>query len=223
MKLHDLLIESNDNPAKPPFIIPELPFDEDAIPGFANGETMKLHRTVHQQAYADGLNAAIQRFHVLRAKTPLQMFDMYRKGQLVGEAKTSVEKFAGGFVNHSLFWQMLSPKKTEPSVAFKTAIENDFGSMEEFKNLFDNQASLVFGSGWTWLVYDPEADTLMVMNTSNQKNPAMSREPAIMLLGLDLWEHAFYLTHRTDKKKYLSSFWDVVNWDYASEVYARAN
>lgn len=223
MKISDLLNENEENPAKPPFVLPELPFPEDAIPGFANAETMKLHREVHQQNYADGLNEAIKKFSVLRAKTPLQMFDMYRNGELVGEAKAAVEKFAGGFINHSMFWNMLSPSKTKPDDALRIAIDNDFGSMEDFKAAFEEQASSVFGSGWAWLVYDPDADTLMVMNTSNQRNPAMSKDPAFILLGLDLWEHAFYLTHRTNKSKYLKAFWDVANWNHASEVYRNAS
>jgi Fe-Mn family superoxide dismutase len=222
MRLLELLKENNDNQSKPPFFVPDLPFAEDAIKQFANGETMNLHRTIHHQAYADGLNEAIKKFSVLKAKTPLQMFDMYRRNELIGEAKQAVANFAGGFVNHSLFWEMLSPRPTKPSLKLTTAINNGFDSMQNMRFAFESAASEVFGSGWAWLVYDPDADALNIMSTSNQINPAMSRSPAIILLGLDMWEHAFYLTHKTNKKAYMKSFWNVVNWDYVSDVYARA-
>jgi len=223
MQLLDLLNENHENPAKPPFVVPELPFAEDAMEDFANAETMRIHRTVHHQGYADGLNEAVKKFPVLKAKTPLQMFDMYRHGELIGEAKQAVANFAGGFINHSLFWDMLSPDRTKPSKELAAAIDNDFDSMRDMQAAFEAAASEVFGSGWAWLIYDPDADALNVMSTSNQINPAMSRSPAIILLGLDMWEHAFYLTHRADKKAYMKAFWNVVNWDHASEVYTRAD
>lgn len=221
MRLLELLNENEENPAKAPFVVPELGFPEDAIEHFANAETMRLHRTVHQQAYADALNEAIKRFPVLRAKTPLQMFDMFRNGELIGDAKRAVSDAAGGFINHSIFWEMITPESTRPSKELATAINNDFDSMADMKVAFESAASDVFGSGWAWLIYDQESDALNVMTTSNQMNPAMSRNPSIILLGLDLWEHAFYLTHRANKKAYMKAFWDVVNWNRASEVYAR--
>jgi Fe-Mn family superoxide dismutase len=223
MQLLELMNENQENPAKAPFVVPGLPFADDAIKQFANAETMRLHRTVHQQAYADGLNEAVKKFPVLKAKTPLQMFDMYRHGELIGEAKKAVSNFAGGFVNHSIFWQMLSPERTKPSKELAAAIDNSFDSMADMKIAFESAASEVFGSGWAWLIYDPDTDDLNVMTTSGQMNPAISRSPAVILLGLDLWEHAFYLTHRADRKRYMKAFWDVVNWDHASEVYARVD
>jgi len=222
MRLIELLSENEENPAKAPFLVSDLPFAEDAIEQFANAETMRIHRTIHEQAYVDGLNEAVKKFPVLRAKTPLQMFDMYRHGELIGDAKRAVVNFAGGFVNHTIFWKMLSPEPTKPSKELAAAINNDFDSMEDLKIAFESAASDVFGSGWVWLIYDPDTDSLNVMTTSGQMNPAMSRSPAIILLGLDLWEHAFYLTHRANRKAYVKAFWNVVNWNHASEVYARA-
>lgn len=188
------------------FTLPSLAFEYAALEPHFDAKTMELHHTKHHQTYVDKLNAAVQ-------NTPLadQPIEVLLAG--VSAHPPAVRNHGGGHFNHSLFWTSLSPQGGgEPVGELLDRITAAFGSVAEFKKQFGDAAAAVFGSGWAWLVQD--GTTLKIGTTPNQDNPLMdvSQLKGTPLLGLDVWEHAYYLKFQNRRPEYIEAFWQVVNW-----------
>ncbi len=189
------------------FEVPDLPYDYNALEPHIDEETMRIHHDKHHQAYVDKANAALEGTDLADADVDdvLRNFD-----SLPDDKRGPVRNNAGGHSNHSFFWQIMSPDGGgEPEGALAEAIAAKFGSFDAFKEEFKNAGVNRFGSGWAWLVKDgSEVD---VMSTANQDSPIS--EGKTPLLGVDVWEHAYYLKYQNKRPDYLDAFWNVVNWD----------
>ncbi len=192
-------------------VLPALPYAHDALLPHIDPQTMQIHHGKHHQAYVTNLNAAVD-------KTPeiadWSIDDLCRRIADVPEAvRTAVRNNGGGHWNHSLFWELMSPTGGgEPTGALGEAIVSTFGSFATFKEQFQAAGMGRFGSGWAWLV--STNGTLSIMSTPNQDNPLMDGKHA--LLGVDVWEHAYYLHYQSRRADYLAAFWNVVNWSAVS-------
>ncbi|MBD97278.1 MAG: superoxide dismutase [Candidatus Marinamargulisbacteria bacterium] len=196
------------------YTLPELPYAPDALNGFIDTNTMQIHHGKHHQAYVTNVNAAL-------ADTPMASIpidDLMGRLTDVPEAKRmAVRNNGGGHYNHSLFWECLSPKSGQaPSGALADAIAQQFGSFEAFKAEFETAAKTRFGSGWAWLSLNN--GQLVVSSTPNQDNPRMDGHQP--LLGLDVWEHAYYLQYQNRRPDYVAAFWNHVNWAFVSSRYS---
>ncbi len=199
------------------FTLPDLPYAFDALEPTIDAQTMQIHHGKHHQGYTNKLNAAIE-------GTSLEDWsieEILRNIESVpDEIRTAVRNNGGGFANHSLFWKVMSPDGGgEPSGDLADAINEAFGSFDAFKEKFSNAAGGQFGSGWGWLVVNGDG-ALQVYSTPNQDSPYMNGDTPI--LGLDVWEHAYYLNYQNRRPDYVSSWWDVVNWDQVAKNYAEA-
>lgn len=197
--------------------LPALPYAYNALEPHIDARTMEIHHTKHHQTYIDKLNDAIhkpegEKFHHLRVEELL-----IQVNTIPESIRTAVRNHGGGHANHTLFWQLMTPHAHEKEMKGKVvdAITKEFGSMDEFKAKFNDTALMRFGSGWAWLVVHGEK--LEVYNTANQDSPLM--EGKIPLLGLDVWEHAYYLKHMSNRKAYVEGWWNVVNWKSVDELY----
>jgi Fe-Mn family superoxide dismutase len=189
------------------FEVPDLPYDYNALEPHIDEETMRIHHDKHHQAYVDKANAALEGTDLADADVD----DVLRSlDQLPDDKRGPVRNNAGGHSNHSFFWQIMSPDGGgEPDGALAEAIDAKFGSFDAFKEEFKNAGIGRFGSGWAWLVKDgSEVD---VMSTANQDSPITDGKTP--LLGVDVWEHAYYLKYQNKRPDYLDAFWNVVNWD----------
>ena len=197
--------------------LPPLPYAYDALEPHIDARTMEIHHTKHHQTYIDKLNAALADKPDLAAK-PIEEL-MRDFASVPAELSTPVRNHGGGHVNHSLFWQILSPNGGgEPAGVLAKAIDSAFGSFDQFKTMFNNAAINQFGSGWAWLVV---ADKQLVpYSLPNQDSALVSGETPI--LGLDVWEHAYYLKYQNRRPEYVSAFWNVVNWDEVTRRYEEA-
>ncbi|HEX7090548.1 MAG TPA: superoxide dismutase [Longimicrobiales bacterium] len=194
-----------------PFKLPELPYSYDALEPHIDARTMEIHHTKHHAAYTNNLNAALEKYPDLQKR---EAEDLLRDINSVPEdIRTAVRNNGGGFVNHSMFWQMMAPGgKPTMSRALTQDIEKSFGSVDAFKDAFTKAAAGRFGSGWAWLVLS--GDKLQVISTANQDSPLM--EGQVPLLGLDVWEHAYYLKYQNRRPEYIQAWWNVVNWEDVS-------
>ena len=197
------------------FKLPELPYAYDALEPVIDKETMEIHHSKHHQAYVNNLNAVVEGTEF--AELDLDEL-MKRINEVPADIQTAVRNNGGGHYNHSLFWELLtSPKEdNRPEGALLEKIEADFGSFDAFKETFAKAAATRFGSGWAWLV--DNNGKLEVVSTPNQDNPAM--DGLNPLLGLDVWEHAYYLKYQNRRPEYIDAFFQVINWD---EVVKRFN
>lgn len=197
------------------FELPELPYAPDALEPYIDKSTMEIHHGKHHNTYVNKLNNAIE-------GTEAENMSLEEICKNVSKFSTAVRNNGGGHFNHSLFWQLLSPKGGgEPSGELKEAINNTFGSFDKFKEEFTNAALGRFGSGWAWLVV--ENGNLKICSTKNQDNPIMGDECSGQpILGLDMWEHAYYLKYQNRKNEYIEAFWNVVNWEKVAELYKNA-
>ncbi len=198
------------------FELPALPYAEDALEPHIDARTMGIHHGKHHAGYTGNLNAAIAGTELegMSIEAILGDLDAVPEG-----IRTAVRNNGGGFANHSLFWQIMSPDGGgEPSGALADAINSAFGSFDDFKSAFSAAAATRFGSGWAWLVSDGGA--LSVTSTPNQDTPLM--DGATPLLGIDVWEHAYYLNYQNRRPDYIAAFFNVVNWDKVAELYAAA-
>ncbi len=189
------------------FELPKLDYSYDALAPHIDARTMEVHYTKHHGAYTSKLNDAV-------AGTALEGKTIEEILGSISSASAAVRNNGGGFYNHNLFWKVLSPNGGgEPTGALASEIEKAFGSFEAFKTEFENAAATRFGSGWAWLVQT--ADGLVVTSTPNQDNPLMdiAEVKGTPVLGLDVWEHAYYLNYENRRPDYISAFWNVVNWD----------
>ena len=190
------------------YTLPELPYAYDALEPHIDARTMEIHHTKHHQTYVDKLNAALEGVEHPEGES---VEDLMRNFDKVPEnVKTAVRNHGGGHANHSLWWTILSASGGgEPSGDLATAINEAFGDFSAFKEKFTATATNVFGSGWAWLVVD--GGKLDVIGLPNQNSPlAEGKEP---IMGLDVWEHAYYLNYQNRRPDYLNAWWDVVNWD----------
>ena len=196
------------------FSVPDLPYPYDALEPHIDEETMRIHHDKHHQAYVDKANAALEGTEW----ADRDVEDVLRNlSSLPGDKQAAVRNNAGGHYNHTLFWQMMSPDGGgEPGGDLASAISDTFGSFDSFKEEMKNAGVARFGSGWAWLVKDN--DGLAVVSTPNQDSPIS--DGATPLLGVDVWEHAYYLKYQNKRPEYLDAFWNVVNWDYVAERFA---
>ncbi|GHF48103.1 Fe-Mn family superoxide dismutase [Deinococcus metalli] len=202
--------------------LPKLPYAYDALEPHIDGRTMEIHHTKHHQTYVDNANKALEGSDM--ADLPVE--DLITKlDQVPADKKTALRNNAGGHANHSLFWQVLGPQGSgQPSGELAQAITDAFGSFDAFKEKFEDAAKTRFGSGWAWLVV--KDGKLAVVSTANQDNPLMGESVAGVsgtpILGVDVWEHAYYLNYQNKRPDYLKAFWNVVNWDEVARRYAAA-
>jgi Fe-Mn family superoxide dismutase len=199
-----------------PYELPPLPYDYDALAPTIDEQTMRIHHGKHHQAYVTNLNAALEGSEW--ADRPIeQVLDNL---DLIPEDKrAAVRNNGGGHANHSLFWQIMKPNGGgEPSGALATAIEATFDTVDALKTQLVDAGVKRFGSGWSWLIHDGTG--LAVVSTPNQDTPLMTGDTP--LLGIDVWEHAYYLTYQNRRPDYLAAWWDVVNWDEVGRRYEAA-
>lgn len=197
--------------------LPELPYAYDALEPHIDKETMNIHHTKHHNTYVTNVNAALEGHEDLASKSVEELIaDLDAVPESI---RTAVRNNGGGHANHSLFWQLLSPNGGgNPTGALAEAIDSKFGSFDEFKTKFENAGKTRFGSGWAWLVVS--GGELEVTSTPNQDSPLMEGKTPI--LGVDVWEHAYYLKYQNRRPDYLAAFWNVVNWEEVSTRFESA-
>ncbi len=194
------------------FTLPDLPYGYDALEPFISSNIQHLHHDKHHQSYVDNLNKALEKHPEMGEKTIEEIIKSYDKAP--EDIRTVLRNHGGGHYNHSMFWQMMSPKKDQmPEGNLLEEINKAFGSYDAFKKQFSESAVKVFGSGWEWLVLDNGKLTLM--STPNQDSPLTQGK--IPVLGLDVWEHAYYLQYYNKRPDYVDAWWHVVNWENVSE------
>ncbi len=201
-----------------PFQLPELGYAYDALEPHIDARTMEIHHTKHHAAYVNNLNAALEKYSELHGAC---LSDLLRNlAALPADIQTAVRNNGGGHKNHSLFWEILKPGGSNtPSGKLQKAIDETFGGFEAFKDRFAKAAATRFGSGWAWLALDAFGK-LHVFSTPNQDSPVM--ENFTPILGLDVWEHAYYLKYQNRRPEYIQAFWNVVNFDVVAEKYEAA-
>lgn len=200
------------------FTLPSLGYEYNALEPYIDETTMRIHHTKHHQAYLDKLNAAIEGKKNLEGKTVEEMLANNIK-IVPEEIKTAVRNHGGGHANHSFFWKIMTPTSSKKPVGdLAKAIDKAFGSFDEFKKKFSDAAMGRFGSGWAWLVVNN--GKLEVYSTANQDSPLMEGKKPV--LGIDVWEHGYYLKYQNRRQEYIDAWWSVVNWDYPSELYKKA-
>jgi superoxide dismutase, Fe-Mn family len=202
--------------ASGPFTLPPLPYPYDALEPYIDARTMEIHHDRHHAGYVKNLNAAVAAAPELAGKSLEQLVgDLNAVPESV---RTAVRNNGGGDYNHSLFWQVMKKDGGgQPTAELAKAIDANFGSFSDFKAKFSETATKVFGSGWAWLVIDGSA--LKIEGAPNQDSPLSSgKQP---LLGIDVWEHAYYLKYQNKRADYIAAWWNVVNWDFVAARYAK--
>lgn len=195
------------------FELPKVPYEYNALEPHIDAQTMQLHHTKHHQAYTDKFNAALEKHPELFEKNAEQI--LMELDKVPEDIKGAVRNHGGGYVNHSLFWEIMSPQKQEVGEKLKAAIVRDIGSVEKFMADFTEAAKTRFGSGWAWLVVNN--GKLEIMSTGNQDTPLS--EGKIPVLCLDVWEHAYYLKYQNKRPDYITAWWNVVNWEMVEKLY----
>jgi Fe-Mn family superoxide dismutase len=197
--------------------LPELPYAYDALEPHFDARTMEIHHTKHHQGYTDKVNAALEGHEF--ANLPIEDV-LKRINEVPADKRQAVINNGGGYANHKLFWEVLSPEGGgNPYGDLADEIKNTFGSTDALKEKFNNAAATQFGSGWAWLVVN-KSGKLEVLSTANQDSPYMMGLTPIM--GLDVWEHAYYLNYQNRRPDYISAFWNVVNWVQVAKNYEAA-
>ncbi|MCW7546829.1 superoxide dismutase [Mn] [Photorhabdus sp. APURE] len=201
------------------YSLPSLPYSYEALEPHFDKQTMEIHHTKHHQTYVNNTNSALEAFPELEG---LDIDDLIQQlDKIPADKRTFVRNNAGGHANHSLFWKGLKLGTTLQG-PLKEAIERDFGSIDSFKEKFEQAAATRFGSGWAWLVLKDDGK-LAVVSTANQDSPlmgeAISGASGYPIIGLDVWEHAYYLQYQNRRPDYIKAFWSVVNWDEAARRY----
>eukprot|EP00890_Picochlorum_soloecismus_P003520 jgi/Picsp_1/4169/NSC_01678-R1_superoxide mn len=209
------------------YSLPELPYAYDALEPFVDTTTMTIHHTKHHQTYVNNVNNALEKFPEMKDLGLVDLNKSIATGAVPADIATAVRNNGGGHWNHSFFWQvMCNPSSTGgASGSLKEAIDATFGSVDAMKEKFNAAAASRFGSGWAWLVVDKDGK-LQVTSTPNQDNPLMGSLvdlPGTPVLGLDVWEHAYYLKYQNRRPEYISAWWNVVNWEQAEFNFKAAN
>ena len=200
------------------FTLPKLPYAFDALEPHIDAKTMEIHHDRHHAAYVAGLNTAVAKYPEW-GKRPIEEI-MRLLSSVPEDVRTAVRNMGGGHINHTFFWQVMKKDGGgEPKGELAAAIDKKFSSYSQFTDAFTKAATGVFGSGWTWLVKLPDG-SVDIQSTPNQDNPWMAAK-ATPLIGIDVWEHAYYLKHQNRRADYVKEWWNVVNWDFASEQFAK--
>ncbi|NLA75902.1 MAG: superoxide dismutase [Deltaproteobacteria bacterium] len=198
------------------FKLEPLAYSYNALEPYIDAQTMEIHHTKHHAAYVNNLNRAIKG----TAFEGKGLEEIMKNVSTLGDA---VRNNGGGHYNHRLFWTLLSPEKSEPSKGLKKDIEDTFGDMDQFKKKMSSEAMARFGSGWVWLVVTPDK-RLVICSTPNQDNPLMdsAQVKGAPILGIDVWEHAYYLKYQNKRGDYLDAIWNVINWNMVNRLYDEA-
>ena len=197
-------------------ILPDLPYAYDALEPYIDEETMHLHHDKHHNTYVTNVNAALEKHPEIGEDLGKLLADVE---SIPADIRQAVINNGGGHLNHALFWELMTPAETSPSAVLAADIEATFGSFEDFKAAFTAAATTRFGSGWAWLVVNKEGK-LEVVSTANQDTPISDGKTPI--LGLDVWEHAYYVKYRNLRPNYIQAFFSVINWKKVDELYAAA-
>ncbi len=200
--------------------LPALPYAYDALAPYIDAKTMEIHHTKHHQAYVNNVNAALEGT-ALAGVSPCELCT--RLDEVPEDKRTAVRNNGGGHANHTFFWEIMSPNGGAPSGELLAALNDSFGSVDAFKDAFTKAAMTRFGSGWAWLCKH-EGGTLEVCSSANQDNPLMKGIGCggSPVLGLDVWEHAYYLNYQNRRPDYISAFFSVINWEKVGELYVGA-
>jgi Fe-Mn family superoxide dismutase len=213
---HILVLKTRKEPSDMAYEVPPLPYDYNALEPHIDEQTMRLHHDKHHQAYVDNANKALDGTEW--ADRPVEQV-LANLEILPEEIRTAVRNNAGGHANHTLFWEIMSPDGGgEPSGSLADAIVDTFDSLDELKKLVNDTGVKRFGSGWSWLVHDGTG--LAVYSTANQDSPISNSD--VPLLGIDVWEHAYYLKYQNRRPEYLEAWWNVVNWEAVQQRYESA-
>lgn len=201
-----------------PYQLPKLPYGYDALEPHIDARTMEIHYTKHHQTYINNVNAALEKYPALAEKSVEDLISDL--SAIPEDIRTAVRNNGGGHANHSLFWTIMGPKSGgEPKGELADAIKSAFGGFDGFKDQFSKAATGRFGSGWAWLSVDG-GGKLILSSTANQDSPLS--EGLTPILGLDVWEHAYYLNYQNRRPDYIAAWWNVVNWKQVASNYSRA-
>lgn len=195
-------------------ILPDLPYAYDALEPYIDEETMHLHHDKHHNTYVTNVNAALEKHPEIGEDLEKLLADVE---SIPADIRQAVINNGGGHLNHALFWELMTAEETAPSAELAADIDATFGSFEDFKAAFTTAATTRFGSGWAWLVVNKEGK-LEVVSTANQDTPISEGKTPI--LGLDVWEHAYYVKYRNVRPDYIKAFFSVINWNKVNELYA---
>lgn len=199
--------------------LPELPYAYDALEPYIDARTMEIHHTKHHQTYLNNLNAALEKHPEISGR-PIQEI-LRNLSNTPQDIQVALRNHGGGHYNHTMFWTIMAPKVGgDPRGEIGKAISNAFGSFASFKEMFEKAANGRFGSGWAWLCRKQDS-SLLVTSTANQDNPLS--EGLVPLLGLDVWEHAYYLKYQSRRAEYVSNWWNVVNWAEVENLLKKAS
>lgn len=199
------------------YTLPKLPYPYNALEPYIDELTMRIHHTKHHQAYVDNLNKALESINYKAPENPEDILKNLDK--IPAEIRQTVINNAGGHVNHSFFWKVMTPRKTLPKKELLKVLNEKFGGVEKFKEEFTNKAMAVFGSGWAFLIKTKEGE-IRLKRHSFQNSPIMQGN--IPILGIDLWEHAYYLKYQNRKLDYILAWWNVVNWEQVEDNLKKA-
>ncbi len=200
-----------------PYTLPPLTYAYEALEPHIDAETMRIHHDKHHQAYVTNVNKLLADQPELAKLSPEEL--LKKLADIPEPLRTGLRNNVGGHVNHSMFWLMMTPNGGgEPTGDLASAIKSTFGSFEEFKKQFTEAATKRFGSGWAWLVV--KEGKLAILSSANQDPPIL--DGSFVILGLDVWEHAYYLKYQNRRPDYITAWWNVVNWAYAAEIYAKS-
>jgi len=237
-------MSSNQPSSNAPLSLPPLPYEYNALEPIISEDIMKVHHLSHHQTYTDNTNKALIDLRGRGDKAADHDIDYLiihlNSLQIPEDIKKILRNHGGGYVNHALFWKVMSPPSLKsssdrshpspdsyevrdpPAGDFLTALLTAFKSIDEFRAQFEKAALAVFGSGWAWLVVDGKSKALRIETTSNQDNPSSGGKGDICVLGLDVWEHAYYLQYKSKRAEYVKQWWKVVNWDFVQNKYKEA-
>ncbi|MBI3190475.1 superoxide dismutase [archaeon] len=195
------------------FELPKLPYDYNALEPYIDEQTMRIHHGKHHQAYADKFNTALEGHDDVKNKSAEEIIQ--NLNTVPETIRTAVRNFGGGYINHNFFWPVMKNDNQQPDGEIAEAIAKKFGNFEKFKETFSNSAASLFGSGWTWLVFNGEY--LEILNLPNQDSPlTIGKTP---LLAIDVWEHAYYLKYQNRRADYINAFMNIINWQQVEKLY----
>jgi len=202
------------------YTLPEMPYAYDALEPHIDAQTMEIHHSKHHQKYTDGMNGALEKLSPELQEKDIEEI-LSNINQVPDDTKGAINFNGGGYDNHKLFWNSMKQNGGgEPTGAIADAINDSFGSFAEFKELFSSKTAPIQGSGWGWLVYNPNSGKVEYKAMSNQTSPRT--EGLVPLLGLDVWEHAYYLKYQNKRPDYIAAWWNVINWDEVNDRFSKA-
>ena len=202
------------------YTLPEIPYAYDALEPHIDAQTMEIHHSKHHQKYTDGMNGALEKLSPELQEKDIEEI-LSNINQVPDDIKGAINFNGGGYDNHKLFWNSMKQNGGgEPTGAIADAINDSFGSFAEFKELFSSKTAPLQGSGWGWLVYNPNSGKVEYKAMSNQTSPRT--EGLVPLLGLDVWEHAYYLKYQNKRPDYITAWWNLINWDEVNDRFSKA-